>query len=422
MDSFHYRDNILHVDDVPLTEIAARFGTPSYVYSLSSIESQYTKLSDALKKHVPANQLPLIAYACKANSHTAILSYLGKLGAGADVVSGGELARALKAGVSANKIIFSGVGKSPEELKQALAANIYQINVESEPELAQIASIASDLGIKARVAFRVNPDVDAKTHAKITTGKAENKFGVDIKTATRLYEESARHDHLKPVGLSMHIGSQLTDVTPFREAYKKLAGMVTDLRGKGLVVEQLDIGGGLGIVYTSETPIDVDEYARIVGELIAPLGTKLAMEPGRYLVGSAGLLLSQVIYIKSGQNRQYMIMDAGMNDLIRPTLYDAIHPLQPVTQTTGKTVKYDVVGPVCETGDTFLKDYDVTEASAGDLMAFMKSGAYSAVMASHYNSRTMPAEILVKGKNAEIIRPAITVQDIIDKETIPAWV
>ena len=426
MSSFAYKNKTLHVEDVSLSDLADQYGTPLYVYSAATIKNNFDRLYNALRDTLPAAQIPLIAYACKANSHLAIMSYLGHLGAGADVVSGGELKRALKAGIPADKIVFSGVGKSDKEIKAALNANIRQINIESAPEISRIMRIAEKEQLHARVAFRINPDVDAKTHAKITTGKAENKFGIEIARVKKLYAECADHEYLTPTGLSIHIGSQLTDMKPFREAFEKLASIVTELRADGHIIDTLDLGGGVGIVYHDEQPADTEEYARIIKEIIAPLETKLILEPGRYLVGDAGVLVTKVQYIKdtrsgSHAGRQYMILDAGMNNLMRPSLYDAYHPLIPIKEPAQDTEIYDVVGPICETGDTFHKGYETAPAMAGDYMALGKSGAYSSVMASFYNAKDFPAEIFIQGKNIHIIRESITLQDIMDKETIPEW-
>lgn len=423
---FHYREQVLHVDDVSVSHVADKYGTPVYVYSGAEIKAKYKALKDALTTHIPEKQLPLISYACKANSHLAILSYMASLGAGADVVSGGELQRARKAGIPGNKIVFSGVGKSTDEINLAINENILQINVESEPELYEIAKATETQKKSMHVAFRVNPDVDAKTHEKITTGKAENKFGIDLDRVFKLYEFAASHEFLEPVGLSVHIGSQLTDITPFQDAFKKLADMVKKLRSNGHKVQRLDLGGGLGVIYNDETPPDLDVYARIIKDIICPLETELVLEPGRFLIADAGALVTNITYIKDtrsedGKGKQYLILDAGMNNLLRPALYEAYHPVWPIKKTAQHTETYDIVGPICETGDTFHKGYELPTQTENDLLAFMMSGAYSSVMASFYNSKDFPAEVFIEGQNIYTIRNPITLQDIMEHEVIPDW-
>ena len=422
MSGFHYKDGILHADDISMVDIASEYGTPSYVYCLTEIKKQILALKQALRGSLHPDNRPLIAYACKANSNQAILNYMAQQECGCDVVSGGELSRALQAGIPAERIVFSGVGKTDEEILQALQAGIHQINVESLPELRRIIAIAEHSTISVAVAFRMNPDVEAGTHAKITTGKSDNKFGMlrgDIKVAYKLCEGS---EFVEPVGLSMHIGSQLTALGPYREAFGVMADFVNELRSDGHEITRLDIGGGLGVIYDDEKPIDPAAYTDLIKEIIEPLDTQIILEPGRYLTANAGVLISRVIYAKESENRNYLILDAGMNDLMRPALYEAYHSIRPVMEQGGrKSRAYDVVGPVCETGDTFAKDREIEEAKDGELIAMMSAGAYGAAMGSNYNTRALPAEILVEGRNSVVIRQRQDIQDIIKKDIIPDW-
>jgi diaminopimelate decarboxylase len=413
---------VLHADEVSLNDIAAKYGTPTYVYSASKIKDTVRRLQTSFAKALPAQNQPLIAFACKANSNIAVLKLMSGMGLGADIVSFGEMARAVKAGIHPQKIIFSGVGKTDDEILAALDAGILQINAESRPELERIAALAAKAGKKAPVSLRFNPDVDAKTHAKITTGKTENKFGMPLAEILPLYEWAAKQPSLRPRGFSVHIGSQLTTVDPFRQAFGKLAELAKTVLSKGLPLESLDLGGGLGVTYDTETPPDLDAYAAIVKELIVPFGVQTIFEPGRLLVGEAGLLLTKVIYVKQGENRRYLIVDAGMNDLIRPALYDAYHPIRPVDAGTKRAIsKYDVVGPICETGDTFAKEREMLEMRDGELAAIMVAGAYGFVMASNYNTKPMAAEVLVDGQRHALVRQRQSVQDILEKESIPGW-
>ena len=363
---FTSRDRILHADDVSLVDLAARYPTPSYIYSGGKIRDTVTRLQAAMAAALPPGAQPLIAFACKANGNIGILRLMASLGLGADIVSGGEMTRALTAGVPANHVVFSGVGKTDAEISAALDAGILQINVESRPELERIAALAAAAGRIAPVSLRFNPDVDAGTHAKITTGKTENKFGLPRTEILELYAWAARQPALRMRGFSMHIGSQLTAVSPFEKAFTRMAELAEEARTCGLPLESLDIGGGLGVVYNEETPPDLDAYAALVRGIIHPLGVQIILEPGRLLVAEAGLLLSRVIYVKQGINRQYLILDAGMNDLMRPALYDAYHPIVPVVDTADAVVEYDVVGPICETGDTFAKARSLRPLQAGE--------------------------------------------------------
>lgn len=420
MEGFTVHDDILHADAVPLPQLAALAGTPTYVYSARKIRANIAALQDAFTAALPAERQPLIAYACKANSHQAVLALCGAAGLGADVVSGGELRRALAAGIPAAKIVYSGVGKSTDEIMLALAHGIRQINVESEPELALIATLAR---APVAIALRLNPDVDAGTHAKITTGREDNKFGLPAPRIEKLFAQYKDHPFVKLQGLSLHIGSQLTNLDPFRTAFKRLADFTHHLRAQGYVIATLDLGGGLGIVYENESAPCLLTYARIVREHILPLDTAIVVEPGRLIVGDAGLLLTRVLYIKETDSRRYMILDAGMNDLMRPALYDAWHAVRPVRHDAGaELLPYDIVGPVCETGDTFAQGRIMPRMQAGELAAIMTAGAYGAAMAGHYNTRPLPAEIMVDGERTAIIRPRADIQAIIEQETVPHWI
>lgn len=421
MIGFNEKNGILHADDVALPALAAQFGTPLYVYSAGKIRENVLRLQKALQKALPPDRQPLIAFACKANSNLAILRLLQGMGLGCDVVSGGELQRALTAGIAAEKIVYSGVGKSDAELTAAMEAGILQVNVESREELERLASLAEEAGKNVRVAFRLNPDVAADTHHKIATGRSEDKFGLPAGEIEDLYVFAAAHPHLRPRGLQVHIGSQLTAVEPFSEAFHHLAALARRLQAQNLPVENLDLGGGLGIVYKDERPPDLDAYAAAIRDTILPLGTQITLEPGRFIVGDAGLLLSRVSYIKQGAVRRFIVLDAGMNDLMRPALYDAYHPVVPVEKRKAAMEKYDIVGPVCETGDTFLKDHILPSMHKGDLVALLCAGAYGFTMASNYNSRPLPQEVLVDGERYAIIRHIQTVQDILNQDIIPGW-
>ncbi|MCB9991690.1 MAG: diaminopimelate decarboxylase [Rhodospirillales bacterium] len=421
MIGFNYKDGVLYADNVALPALAEEYGTPLYVYSAGRLRENVDRLRSALQKALPADRQPLIAFACKANSNLAVLRLLGTMGLGSDIVSGGELDRVLTAGIPADKVVYSGVGKSDEELLAAINADILQINVESRAELERIAGLAEDCGKKTRIAFRMNPDVDAETHHKIATGRHDDKFGMTRAEIEELYVWAHEHDFLEPYGLQMHIGSQLTNMKPFREAYEKLAAFATKIKDQGLPLRNLDLGGGLGIIYKDETPPDLDAYAEIIRDIILPLGTDITLEPGRFIAGDAGLLLCRVSYIKQSEQVRHLILDAGMNDLVRPAMYDAYHEVRPVVPRAGDMVRYDVVGPVCETGDTFIRDYDLPETRKRDYLALMCAGAYGFVMASNYNTRPLPAEVLVDGDKSAIIRHRQTVRDILDLDTIPGW-
>ena len=420
MDYFLYRNGILHAEDVAITEIAAAVGTPFYVYSQATLTRHFRVFDEALHgmKH-------LICYAMKANSNIAILKILGDLGAGMDVVSGGEYLRAKAAGISGDKIVFSGVGKTREEMELAIKNGIRQFNVESEAELKVLNEVALSLGAIAPITLRVNPDVDAKTHAKIATGKSENKFGIPISKAQEVYSIAASMEAIDVVGIDVHIGSQLTDLEPFRLAYKKVAELTKVLRQDGHNIRRLDLGGGLGIPYESsnQSPPLPEDYAKVIHETVGDLDCEIEIEPGRLLTGNAGLMVSSVIYNKSGEGRDFMIVDAAMNDLIRPALYEAYHEIIPVIESTenSETQDYDIVGPVCETGDTFANKRALTPVADGEMVAFRSAGAYGAVMASEYNTRPLIPEILVHGDQFSIIRDRPSIEAIIKRDIIPDW-
>ncbi|MEQ9815407.1 MAG: diaminopimelate decarboxylase [Azospirillaceae bacterium] len=417
--SFRYRDGALSVEDVPLDRIAEAAGTPVYVYSSDAMTERYRAYERALA--------PLgvgICYALKANSNQAVIATFAGLGAGADVVSVGEMRRALAAGMPPGRIVFSGVGKTRTEMAAALDAGIHQINVESLGELRALEAVAAGMDRVATAAIRVNPDVDAQTHAKITTGRKENKFGIDIDRTPEIFAEAAAMPHVDLRGIAVHIGSQLIDLAPYRVAYAKLAEMVADLRAAGHVVDRLDLGGGVGIRYhESDRAPDLEAYAGIVAETVSGLDCALMVEPGRSLIGEAGVLLAEVVYVKRGASRQFLVLDAGMNDLLRPALYDAWHDLVPLKEPAagGALTPYDVVGPICETGDTFARQRPLPALVPGDRVAFLSAGAYGAVMASTYNSRPLPAEVLVRGSDFAIVRNRPTLQEMIDADRLPPW-
>ena len=420
MDHFLYRGGVLHAEDVPIPEIAAAVGTPFYCYSTATLTRHYRLFDEAL-----AGMDHLICYAMKAASNQAILRTLAGLGAGMDVVSGGEYARAIAAGVPGERIVFSGVGKTREEMRAALIGGIRQFNVESEPEMRALSEVAVSLGKVAPITIRVNPDVDARTHAKIATGKSENKFGIPISRARAVYAEAASLPGLEVVGIDVHIGSQLTDLAPFRAAYEKVAELTEALRADGHDIRRLDLGGGLGIPYTrsNEAPPLPMEYGAMIREELGHLGCEIEIEPGRLIVGNAGVLVSRVIYLKQGEGRDFLILDAAMNDLIRPAMYDAHHEIEPVIEPAPgiEPRPYDVVGPVCESGDTFARARHLPPLAAGDLVAFRSAGAYGAVMASEYNTRPLIPEVLVNGRDFAVIRARPSFDEMLNRDTIPEW-
>jgi diaminopimelate decarboxylase len=420
MHHFAYRAGVLHAEGVSLATLAEAVGTPFYCYSTATLQRHYKVFADAFAD-VPS----LVCYAMKANSNQAVIATLARLGAGADVVSGGELKRALAAGVPPDKIMFSGVGKRAEELAAAVDANILCINVESEPELELLSQIASSKGRDVCVSVRVNPDVDARTHAKIATGKSENKFGIPISRARDVYAHAGKLKGLRVAGVDMHIGSQITDLQPFDDAFALLSDFVRTLRADGHHIEHVDLGGGLGIPYRedNEPPPDPDAYAAVVKRATRDLDCKLIFEPGRMIVGNAGILVARVIFMKRGEAKTFVIADAAMNDLIRPTLYEAHHDVRPVREPAvgGPRIRADVVGPVCETGDYLALDRDLPELAAGDLVAFMTAGAYGAVQAGTYNTRPLVPEVLVNGDEWALVRPRIEVDALIALDRMPGW-
>jgi diaminopimelate decarboxylase len=421
LNHFEYGPEGLACEGVPLAKIAAEVGTPVYVYSRATLERHFTVFRDALVAGGVVD--PLVAYAVKANSNVAVLKVLGDLGAGADTVSEGEVRRALAAGIPPERIVFSGVGKARREIEFALTAGGAEINVESEPELNLIAQVAGELGVRAKVAFRVNPDVAAGGHAKIATGKSENKFGVSFAEAARLYANASNNANLEPLGVACHIGSQITDLTPMRAAFTKMRGLVEQLLGEGLSVERLDLGGGLGVPYFNHPePPSPAEFGAMVGEVTKGLPVKLAFEPGRVIAANAGVMVSEVMHIhERPEGRKFLVIDAAMNDLVRPAMYDAFHDIRPVIKRAGETV-YDVVGPVCETGDTFTRDRSMPPFSAGDLVAFMSAGAYGSAMASEYNTRPLVPEVLVDGDRYAVIRKRPTYDEMLARDLVPDWV
>ncbi|NCW53995.1 MAG: diaminopimelate decarboxylase [Rhodobacteraceae bacterium] len=420
MDHFNYKNGNLHAEDVALSDIAAEVGTPFYVYSTATLERHFRLFDDAL-----SGMDHLVCYAMKAASNQSIIKTLAALGAGMDVVSGGEYLRAIRAGVPPDRIVFSGVGKTRAEMEMIVQGGVRQVNVESEPEMVLLDKVARAHGKKIPITIRVNPDVDAKTHAKIATGKSENKFGIPITKARDVYAMAAKLEGLEIVGIDVHIGSQLTDLEPFGLAYRKVAELTETLRADGHDIRRLDLGGGLGIPYVrgNEAPPLPADYGALIKREVGHLGCEVEIEPGRLIVGNAGLLVSSVIYVKEGEGRNFLILDAAMNDLIRPAMYDAHHDIVPVQEPKAGAdyADFDVVGPVCETGDTFARNRALQRLEDGDLVAFRSAGAYGAVMASEYNSRPLIPEVLVKGDQFAVIRPRPTLEEMINRDTIPSW-
>jgi diaminopimelate decarboxylase len=423
VDHFRYIDGALHAEGVPLAALADEVGTPAYVYSTATLSRHYQVFREALQAQGPALGRSLIAFAVKANSNLSVLATLGRLGAGADTVSEGEIRRALAAGIPADRIIFSGVGKTDAELAFALETGVRQINVESGPELERLERIAEAVGIRPDIAIRVNPGVGAGGHAKITTGGGGDKFGVPVEEALSLYARAAANGRVRPVGLACHIGSQILDLAPLRDAFGVLADMTRRLRADVHSVRVLDLGGGLGVPYEPGlTPPDPATYAAMVGKAMAGLDVDTVFEPGRLLVANAGVLLARVIHVNvRPDGRCFLVLDAAMNDLMRPALYDAFHPLLPVTDEGRAEGLYDVVGPVCETGDTFARDRPLPELEAGDLVAFKGAGAYGAAMASEYNSRPLVPEVLVDGDRFAVVRPRPDYAAMLARETVAPW-
>ncbi len=420
MHHFSYKAGVLHAEDVDLSNVAKCVGTPVYCYSTATLQHHYGILADAF-----AHQDALICFAVKANSNQAVLATLAQLGAGMDVVSEGELRRALAAGVAPDRIIFAGVGKTREEMAYGLDQGILGFNVESEPELRALSEVATDLGRQASIAIRVNPDVDAKTHAKISTGKSENKFGVPFNDARALYALAAELPGLNVVGVHMHIGSQITDLAPLRAAFNLMRQLAKELLAAGFQLQHLDLGGGLGIPYDASEPPPPHprDYAAVIAECLGDLGLRLVLEPGRMIAGNSGLLLTRVIHVKEGADKTFLIVDAAMNDLLRPTLYDAHHEIWPVREELKSMppVVQDVVGPVCETGDYLALERSLPPFSEGDLLTVMSAGAYGSVMSSTYNSRPLVPEVLVKGEDFAVVRPRQTYEEMISLDKLPEW-
>ncbi len=420
MHHFDYRDGVMHAEAVNLVDLAAAVGTPFYCYSTATLERHYRVFAAAF-----ADTRALVCYAMKANSNQAVIRTLARLGAGADVVSAGELMRARAAGIPPEKIMFSGVGKTASELALALDENIFCINVESEPELELVSSIAKAKGRIAHVSLRVNPDVDPKTHAKIATGKAENKFGIPISRAREVYARAARLPGIKVSGVDMHIGSQITELGPFGTAFDLLSDFVRTLRADGHEISHVDLGGGLGIPYRddNEPPPHPDAYAEVVKRATRALDCMLIFEPGRLLVGNAGILVTQVLLVKHGEAKDFVVVDAAMNDLIRPTLYEAYHEVRPVQAPPAgaRRIRADVVGPVCESGDFLALDRDMPAPKPGDLLAVMTAGAYGAVQAGTYNTRPLVPEVLVREAEWALVRPRVEVKDLIALDRLPPW-
>ena len=420
MRHFDYRDGVLHAEGVDVAAMAEAVGTPFYCYSTATLERHYRVFSEAF-----SDVKSLVCYAMKANSNQSVLRTLAKLGAGADVVSGGELKRALAAGIPPDKILFSGVGKTADEIRAALAENILCINVESEPELELLSAIATEMGRTARISIRVNPDVDSGGHAKITTGKSENKFGIPLSGARAVYARAASLPGIQVTGVDMHIGSQIIDLAPMEAAFRLLADFVSALRADGHTISHVDLGGGLGIPYYEDraVPPEPAAYAAMVKRVTHNLGCTLMFEPGRLIVGNAGILVARVIYVKKGDGKNFVIIDAAMNDLIRPTLYEAYHEILPVVQPApgAPLIVDDVVGPVCETGDYLALDRSLPLPKPGDLIAVMTAGAYGAVQAGTYNTRALIPEVLVNGEQYAVVRPRVEIEDLIAMDRKAPW-
>ncbi len=416
MHHFEYKGKVLHAENVPVTEIAETIGTPFYLYSHATLKHHFEVFDRAFKK-IPH----ITCFSVKSNSNIAILRLFGKLGGGADIVSGGELFRAIRAGVPPDKIVYSGVGKTREEISYALESGILLFNVESLEELDAIDECAGKLGKKARIALRVNPDVDPKTHPYISTGLEKNKFGLDVKISVEAYKKAQAMDNISVVGIDCHIGSQLTELSPFVDALSRLKALIDELKTYGILIKYLDLGGGLGITYNDEKPPHPIQYAEEIIKTVLDLGCTLILEPGRVIVGNAGILVTRVLYSKKTSKKKFLIVDAGMNDLVRPSLYGSYHHIQPVVEENRERETVDVVGPICESGDFLAQDRELPRCESGDYLAVMSAGAYGFVMASNYNSRLRPAEVMVKENEFYVIRERETYEDLIAKEKIPGF-
>ncbi|PCK00263.1 MAG: diaminopimelate decarboxylase [Zetaproteobacteria bacterium] len=421
MTGFTEKNGILHVDNIPLPDIAAQYGTPCYVYSASVIKAQFNALKTAMLSALPADRQPLLCYACKANTNLAILKLLQTLGSGLEIVSEGELFKGLKAGFTGNNIISTSFGKNEDEIKACLKADILQFNIEAPEELENVNKFAAEMNKCANVVFRLNPNLSGGGHNKISTGRKEDKFGNTAEDILTLYKRAEDMSNVNPVGLAIHIGSQISQVEVFKPGFEKMAELVQILRAQGHTVTHTDIGGGFPIVYDNEKNLDLDAYARWVRDIILPLNTQIQMEPGRYMVGNAGVLLTKAQYIKTTPSKKFIVLDAAMNDLIRPTLYEAYHAIHPVTGHNAQIETYDVVGPICESGDVFAKNRQMPMVNKDDLVVIQSSGAYGFAMASNYNTRPLPPEIMVDGDKIALINKRQTLEEIIARETIPEW-
>ncbi len=422
MDHFLYRDGALHAEDIPIAEIAEAVGTPFYCYSTATLERHFSVLDKSLADAGLEDRL--ICYSVKANSNIAVIATLAKLGAGADIVSQGEMVRALKAGIDPSKIVFSGVGKTADEMHAALDAGILQFNVESLSEIDMLASVASRIGKVAQVALRVNPDIDAGTHEKISTGKAENKFGIAWEDAEAGFAHVQSLDGVEAKGIDIHIGSQITDPEPFRLAFEKVAGLLTSLRAKGHIIERLDLGGGLGVPYArdNDPPLDPAIYANLIADILGDKGCTIMLEPGRLIAANAGVLVTSVIRAKQGKAKNFMIVDAAMTELMRPTLYGAYHDIKPVKEIETNEMVWDVVGPVCESGDFLGQDRKLPVPDEGDLLAIFAAGAYGAVLGSSYNTRPAAPEVLVSGSRFAVVRARPDYEAMLERESLPDWI
>lgn len=416
MNYFEYQKGELYCEDVPLKEIVKAVGTPLYIYSHKTFKRHFEVFDGAFR------EVPHVAcYSCKANANGALLRIINKLGGGADIVSGGELYKALRAGIPSNKIVFSGVGKSEEELRAAIKADILMINIESEGELALLKKLSKSMKKKVPVSIRVNPQIDPKTHPYITTGLKKNKFGVLWADAQKLYREIAKEKYLLPVGISSHIGSQILELGPFIEAVQSLKSMVRELQAEGMALSMIDIGGGLGITYKDELPPNPEEYAKVITDELKGMGLTLILEPGRVLVGNSGIFVAKVLYVKKVPEKTFYIVDGAMNDLVRPSLYNAYHNIKPVNEGLGASAKVDIVGPICESGDFLAKDREMPELNQGDLIAIFGAGAYGYSMSSNYNARRRAAEVLVKDNEFFIVRKRETFGDLVKGESTPPF-
>ena len=419
---FSYKDGCLYVEDVSLADIAATVGTPFYCYSTAALTGTFTAFRDSF---ADAEMDAVVCYAMKANTTLAVARTFARLGAGADVVSEGEMRFALEAGIPAEKIVFSGVGKTRRELAAAVEAGIMQINVESEPELTALSEIAASRGVTMPIAVRVNPDVDAKTHAKITTGKKGNKFGIDWERAREVYALARTLPGIEIAGVDCHLGSQITRLEPFENGFSRIRDLVTDLRADGIALKRIDLGGGLGISYNNEQPPPPSAYVSVLRGILGDLGCQIVVEPGRFLVGNAGVLVSRVIYVKKTSSKTFVVVDAGMNDLIRPAMYDAYHAIRPLTEAStavgAPADVVDVVGPICESSDVFAKDVMLPRMKPDDLLAFMSAGAYGSAMASMYNGRPLVPEVMVSSEKFSVVRPRPSYEEMMANQTYPDW-